>query len=93
MVRSRFLQLPDRHGPATVKVLRQVSDSGKQLLQVADLRYLASRVKVAGQEGTALGQCLMSMSTQRPLRGSHLPSRWLEPLNAVLDTWGWPGPG
>ena len=93
LVRSRFLQLPDRHGPATVKLLRQVSDSGKQLLQVSDLRYLASRVKVDGQEGTALGQCLMSMTTQRPLSGSHLPSRWLEPLNALLDTWGWPGQG
>ena len=93
LVRSPFLQLPDRDAPATVRLLRQVSASGKSVIEVADIRYLASRETVEAPQGTRFGQYLLSMSTQRSLRDSHLPSRWLEPINTVLDTWGWPGEG
>jgi probable DNA repair protein len=93
LIRSRFVYLPDRHAPASLKLLRKVSDSGKETLQVADLRYLASTVNAGGEEGTTLGRHLVSMAGMRPLRGTHLPSRWLEPLRVVLEAWGWPGPG
>jgi probable DNA repair protein len=68
-------------------------DSGKQRVDVADLRYLANQVKAGEQQGLQLGKCLQQVAAMRDLRDSKLPSRWLVPLCDVLDSWGWPGRG
>jgi probable DNA repair protein len=93
LLRSRFLRLPDRSAATSLELLRRVSDCGKEALAVADLRFLSCTVRAGEREGTTLGQYLMSMSAMRELRGTRFPSRWLGPLNAVLDIWGWPGEG
>jgi probable DNA repair protein len=93
LLRSRFLVLPDASSPVALKLLRSLYDSGRQAVDVADLRFLASEMKAGEQQGMSLGQYLLDMAALRELRKSQPPSSWLEILCAVLDIWGWPGPG
>lgn len=93
LLQSRFVCWQDGASPAAVKLVRQLFDSGSARVDVADLRYLANRVKAGEQQGLQLGKCLQQLAAMRELRGHKLPSRWLDSLCAVLDTWGWPGTG
>jgi probable DNA repair protein len=93
LLQSRFLDLPDRKSPVAIKLLRRLYDSGRERVEVADLRYLASQLQAGEQQGLSLGRHLMSMTRLRELGESRLPSGWLDPLCAVLDSWGWPGAG
>ena len=93
LLQSRFVGWQDGASPVAVKLLRMLFDSGKQRVDVADLRYLANQVKAGEQQGLQLGKCLQQVAAMRDLRDSKLPSRWLVPLCDVLDSWGWPGRG
>ena len=95
LLQSRFVLMPDAGSPAAIKMLRQLYDSGRTSLDVADLRHLANRVKMGEGEpqGLLLGKYLLEVAGLRELRQPALPSVWLDRLCKVLDIWGWPGPG
>jgi ATP-dependent helicase/nuclease subunit B len=93
LLRSRFLKLPDADTPLANYFINRLYDAGREQLDTADLRYLASEVKLGDTKGLALGQILLTIAGMRELRQSALPSAWLERFSQVLEVWGWPGNG
>ena len=93
LLRSRFLKLPDADTPLANYFIHRLYDAGREHRDTADLRYLASEVKLGDVKGLALGQILLSISGMRELRQSALPSEWIARFSQVLELWGWPGSG
>jgi probable DNA repair protein len=93
LLRSRFLKLRDANTPLGNYFISRLYEAGREQLDTADLRYLASEVKLGDVKGLALGQVLLSISGMRELRQSALPSQWIARFSQVLELWGWPGNG
>ena len=93
LLRSRFLDLPDAGTPLANYFVSRLFDAGRQELDTADLRYMASEVKLGEQRGLSLGRHLLTVSSMRELRQRAAPSAWIEHFCAVLSVWGWPGAG
>jgi ATP-dependent helicase/nuclease subunit B len=93
LLRSRFLEMSDADTPLANYFIHRLYNAGREQLDTADLRYLASEVKLGDLKGLALGQILLSVAGMRELRQSALPSQWIERFAQVLEVWGWPGSG
>ncbi len=93
LLRSRFLDLPDAGTPLANYFVSRLFDAGRQELETADLRHMASAVRLGDQRGLSLGRHLLAVSTMRELRQRASPSAWIEHFCAVLAVWGWPGAG
>lgn len=83
LLRSRFLQLPDRHSPAALDFIRRLHDHGREQVDGGALRALAARLR--------LGEILLEISTRRALQQAAAPSLWAERFHELLALWGWPG--
>ncbi|MCB1702287.1 MAG: PD-(D/E)XK nuclease family protein [Halioglobus sp.] len=93
LLQSRFLNLPDALTALAGRFQTRLFDAGREELNTADLRHLASEVRHGESKGLLLGQYLLAISGMRELRQSALPSAWVERFCEVLGVWGWPGPG
>ena len=93
ILRSRFLHLPDANSALANRFVTGLFDSGREDMEIADLRYAASECTLGGSKGLALGQYLLAVSGLRSLRQTALPSQWVERFCEVLAIWGWPGAG
>lgn len=93
LLQSRFLDLPDTATPLANKFLNGLFDEGREVIESAELRYLACQVKLGECRGLELGRHLLAVSAMRDLRRPALPSVWIARFTEVLDHWGWPGPG
>ena len=93
LLHSRFLKMPDADSALANRLIRRLYDAGREELEVAELRYSASQVKVGDDQGLLLGNYLVEMSGMRELRRAAEPSAWVQRFCDVLDIWGWPGNG
>tara|TARA_R110002110_G_scaffold14698_1_gene67642 strand:+ start:63594 stop:66260 length:2667 start_codon:yes stop_codon:yes gene_type:complete len=93
LLRSRFVMMPDADSALAAKFVERLLQDGHEWLDIADLRYRASEIKLGEKKGLVLGQYLMSMAGKRELNQRALPSQWTARLEAVLAIWGWPGSG
>lgn len=93
LLRSRFVQIPDAQTPLANYFVQRLYDAGREELDTADLRYLASEIKLGDNKGLVLGRILLGISGMRELRQKSAPSQWIERFNQVLEHWGWPGEG
>lgn len=92
LLRSRFLDLPDADSPLAAHFVTRLFDGGNERLAIGALTNFASTVRLEEEAGLALGRHLAAMSLMRELRQSAPPSQWVARFEAILDTWGWPGP-
>ncbi|TXS95810.1 hypothetical protein FV139_08060 [Parahaliea maris] len=83
LLRSPFLQLPDRHSPLALDFIRKLHDHGREQVDGGALRSLAADLR--------LGEMLLEISTWRELHEAAAPSVWAERFHAQLALWGWPG--
>ena len=93
LLHSRFLNMPDADSALGNRFIRRLFDAGREELEVAELRYSASQVKIGDEQGLLLGNYLVEMSGMRELRKKAVPSAWVQRFCSVLDIWGWPGKG
>lgn len=93
LLQSRFLHLPDTATALANKFLNGLFDEGREVIESAELRYLAGQAKLGESRGLELGRHLLAVSAMRDLRRPALPSVWIARFSQVLDQWGWPGPG
>lgn len=93
LLQSRFLHLPDAASPLANCFLTRLYDAGREELDSAELRHVASEVQLGEDRGLLLGRHLLTVSGMRELRRPALPSAWIQRFCDVLDVWGWPGPG
>jgi probable DNA repair protein len=91
LLRSRFLELPDAATPLANLLLDKLFAMGRETLQVAELRYLASELALDECKGLTLGRHLLGTAGLRSLRQQALPSQWVEVFCEILSIWGWPG--
>ena len=91
LLSSRFLDLPDAATPLANRLLSKLFEIGRESLQVAELRYLASEISLDGLKGLSLGRHLMAAANLRPLRRQLPPSGWVDIFSQILAIWGWPG--
>ncbi|WP_157976383.1 PD-(D/E)XK nuclease family protein [Parahaliea mediterranea] len=85
LLRSRFLQLPDRYSPEGLAFVTRLHDHGRETIEAGALRNLAKDLR--------LGHILLDCAGQRALREPALPSQWAERFHQLLALWGWPGEG
>ncbi|GAB3275986.1 PD-(D/E)XK nuclease family protein [Parahaliea aestuarii] len=85
LLRSRFLQLPDRHSTAGLAFVAKLHDHGREQVDAGALRTLAKDLR--------LGEVLLSCAGMRQLRERSLPSVWAGHFHQLLTLWGWPGEG
>lgn len=83
LLRSRFLDLPDRHSPEALEFVANLHDHGREQVDSGALRSLAA--------GLRLGEILLSVSARRDLQQSAAPSLWAGRFHELLALWGWPG--
>tara|TARA_R110001599_G_scaffold353512_1_gene593436 strand:- start:27848 stop:30526 length:2679 start_codon:yes stop_codon:yes gene_type:complete len=93
LIASRFLKVPDADTPLANYFIHRLYNAGREYLDTADLRYLASETKLGEEKGLVLGQILVNIASMRELRQNALPSAWIERFSQVLELWGWPGNG
>ena len=93
LLHSRFLDLPDAGSPLAHNLVSRLYDDGREMIDVADLRYDASQMTRGGQQGLVLGQHMAAMFRLPELKRAGLPSQWSERFSQVLSLWGWPGIG
>lgn len=93
LLRSRFLDLPDAATPLANLLLSKLYETGREDLQVAELRFMASELSLEGRKGLSLGHHLMSTARLRQVRQQAMPSQWVEVFCELLSIWGWPGSG
>ncbi|MCB1843225.1 MAG: PD-(D/E)XK nuclease family protein, partial [Halioglobus sp.] len=91
LLRSRFLDLPDRDGVHAQRFIRRLHEQGSASLTLARLRDIATDSAITGTEGLRLGKVLLAVSGMRALRQKAPPSAWVAHFAGVLDEWGWPG--
>ncbi|MEM8563538.1 MAG: PD-(D/E)XK nuclease family protein [Pseudomonadota bacterium] len=93
LLRSRFLNLPDKDTPLAFRFMERLYALRSDQLDVAEVRFLAKDTQ--GAEGAAftLGSVLMAIFEARILRQINRPSAWLVHFRELLELWGWPGPG
>jgi ATP-dependent helicase/nuclease subunit B len=88
LLNSRFADFPDAGTPLAVKFISQLYEGGREVISVAELRRAAGEVALGELRGLALARHLTALSRRREQRRRAPPS-----VCAVLDDWGWPGPG
>ena len=93
LLQTRFARLPDAGSSLATLFLVRLHEDMRDTIPVADLRHAASQTELDGVRGLSLGRYLMAMFTMRELQRPAPPSAWIERITAVLDLWGWPGPG
>jgi ATP-dependent helicase/nuclease subunit B len=93
LLQSRFLALPDANSALVVKLITGLYADGREQIETGSLRNMASHIQLGEEKGLNLGDKLMAISQLRALKARHKPSMWVSHLSAVLDIWGWPGPG
>ena len=93
LLRSRFLHMPDADTPLATYFIQRLYAAGREQLDTADLRYLASEVTLGDSKGLVLGQILLAIAGVRELRRKALPSQWIALFSQQLERWGWPGEG
>jgi probable DNA repair protein len=93
LLQTRFARLPDAGSSLAALFLVRLHEDRRDTIPVADLRHAASQTELDGVRGLSLGRYLMAMFTMRELQRPAPPSAWIERIAAVLDLWGWPGPG
>lgn len=93
LMRSRFVRWDDAGSESALRLLDDLYQCQRTTLDTADLRRLACRDSACAPGGLALGQMLLALSGMRELRQTAPPSAWVARFCAVLETWGWPGPG
>ena len=93
LLQSRFVDMPDASTPLAVKFVRSLFDDGREEVDIAELRYRASQVSLASEQGLSLGRQLLELSQLRVLRARHFPSQWAQHFYTVLNVFGWPGKG
>ena len=91
LLNSRFLDLPDAATPLANLLVQRLFAGGREILPVAELRYLAGDLALDGARGLALGRHLIATAGLRALKQQALPSAWVEVFSDVLALWGWPG--
>ncbi|WP_328799332.1 PD-(D/E)XK nuclease family protein [Sediminihaliea albiluteola] len=92
LLRSRFVNLPDKHSALGQKFIVRLFDQGLEQMPAATVRNLACQVTLGEQRGLALGEILQCIAQRRELGQRMRPSQWLEHFDAVLQLWAWPGP-
>ncbi|TGD75330.1 hypothetical protein E4634_04890 [Mangrovimicrobium sediminis] len=86
-----------------VQLVQRLYADGRERVDGGRLRALAASVSDqgvskdagagVGHVGNALATPLLQSHALRLHRLRQLPSAWVESLRAVLELWGWPGPG
>ncbi|MEP5569639.1 MAG: PD-(D/E)XK nuclease family protein [Halioglobus sp.] len=93
LINTRFAGSNEFNSDRVIKLLQQIFDDGVEQLELGRVRFFSRSVKVAGEQGLALGDKLAACSEQRLLRVKQPPSDWVKNFGEVLDIWGWPGKG
>jgi ATP-dependent helicase/nuclease subunit B len=91
LMHSRFLDLQEPRTELLQRLLKRLSQSGREALCVSELGGITRETSLDGGNQLRLGECLHRLSARRDLRGTATASLWAILFSSVLEEWGWPG--
>lgn len=91
VLQSRFVDMPDADSALAQYLIERLYRDGREHIEVGELRFTASEIKLGEEQGLWLGKLLLQLSGMRELQRKTLPSQWSERFSDVLALWGWPG--
>jgi ATP-dependent helicase/nuclease subunit B len=77
--------------PLEQQLIRRLYRRGREQVTSSLLRHECAGIKGAAEAGLKLGRQLLTLSQQRDLDASHMPSHWAGLFSTSLQVLGWPG--
>lgn len=91
LLRSRFVDLPDRHTPQALRWTAALHELGRDSVPLAGLRNQAQRLQGGdGEPPLVMASRLQDLAQQRQWREPALPSTWMQRFRTLWSEWGWP---